>query len=496
MKKFLFTMGCAALVLASCTDDALENGGSNPRPDTPEMDANMITLTALDPASQAGRIHMVPQTRGVKSERLNFVASIDNPEVSGDERNWSVTSLLIENNACFVTWHSDRQAEGSPAKVWGGAFDVLDLTDIGDKEVEIDVEHTYVTEAVKFNHVLHSGEYFYLSGGHYDKGAVIARIASGNLAALSENTYASCIGFPGTSVNAVAEDADGLVAVSGFRGGYGYFDGTLLTRIVDTGKVDENGMAINKEEDDYDFYNYDDESANEWIKEVYGYGKDFGGKYVAVDEGNKAYVLRSLGAGGLQIISAKSGDVVVESDATLLSKEKQAEEYDPETGGWEELSPADHPEYLGKHVMVIKEGYAYVGAGLSGLRVYNLTSGREIIWADQTDAPEGETNYGPNTTGLCIDGDFLYAATDMGLRIYKFLEGGELELYAFEVESYGEDGKPTTNDAAKTDTKTRHSCNFVAVQTQGDAKYVYVAYGQSGIRVYKFEPNAEASDGE
>ena len=85
----------------------------------------------------------------------------------------------------------------------------------------------------------------------------------------------------------------------------------------------------------------------------------------------------------------------------------------------------------------------------------------------------------------------------MGLRIYKFLEGGKLELYAFEVESYDETtGKPTTNDAAKTDTKTRHSCNFVAVQTQGDAKYVYVAYGQSGIRVYKFEPNAEASDGE
>lgn len=496
MKKFLFTMGCAALVLASCTDDALENGGSNPRPDTPEMDANMITLTALDPTSQAGRIHMVPQTRGVKSERLNFVASIDNPEVSGDERNWSVTSLLIEGNTCFVTWHSDYQADGSPAKVWGGAFDVLNLTNIGDKKVEIDVGHTYITEAVKFNHVLRSGEYFYLSGGHYDKGAVIARIASGNLAALSENTYASCIGFPGTSVNAVAKDANGLVAVSGFRGGYGYFDGTLETWF-EYGGVDENNQDIKIEKDDYDFYNYDDESANEWIKEVYGYGKDFGGKYVAVDEENKAYVLRSLGANGLEILDAKSGNAVVESNATLLSETKQAEEYDPETG-WEDLSQADHPEYLGKHVMVIKDSrYAYVGAGQSGLRVYDLMSGGEIIWADQTDAPEGETNYGPNTTGLCIDGNFLYAATDMGLRIYKFLEGGKLELYAFEVESYDETtGKPTTNDAAKTDTKTRHSCNFVAVQTQGDAKYVYVAYGQSGIRVYKFEPNAEASDGE
>lgn len=488
-------MGCAALVLASCTDDALENGGSNPRPDTPEMDANMITLTALDPASQAGRIHMVPQTRGVKSERLNFVASIDNPKVSDNERNWSVTSLLIEGNGCFVTWHSDRQA-GSPAKVWGGAFDVLDLEEIGNNEVKIDVEHTYITEAVKFNHVMHSGDYFYLSGGHYDKGAVIARIESGNLAAFSKNTYASCIGFPGTSVNAVAKDGSGLIAVSGFRGGYGYFDGELPVRVVDTGKVDEDGMTINREEDDYDFYNYDDESANKWIGEVKEYDKDFGGKYVAVDEGNKAYVLRSLGANGLEILDAKSGDAVVKSNATLLSETKQAEEYDPETG-WEDLSPADHPEYLGKHVMVIKDGqYAYVGAGQSGLRVYDLMYNREIIWADQTNAPEGETNHGPNTTGLCIDGDFLYAATDMGLRIYKFLEGGKLELYAFEVESYDEDGKPTTNDAAATDTETRHSCNFVAVQSKGDTKYVCVAYGQSGIRVYKFEPNAEAGDGE
>lgn len=484
-------MGCAALVLASCTDDALENGGSSQTPDTPEMDANMITLTALDPASQAGRIHMVPQTRGVKSERLNFVASIDNPEVSGEDKNWSVTSLLIENNACFVTWHSDYQADGSPAKVWGGALDILNLNDNS-----IDPGHTFITEEVKFNNIMHDGEYFYMSGGHYNKGAVVVRIKSGNLAELSENTYASCIGFPGTSVNAIAKDAEGLVAVSGFRGGYGYFDGSWATRIVEDG-VAEDGTSLNKEVDDYDFYNYDDPTANTWITSEVGNDKDFGGKYVALDEGSKAYILRSLGAAGLEILDPKSGDAVVESPATLLSETKKAEEYDPEKGDWVALNPADHPEYLGKHVMVIKDSqYAYVGAGQSGLRVFDLMTGNEISWADQTNAPEGETNYGPNTTGLCIDGNFLYAATDMGLRIYKFLEGGKLELYAFEVESYGEDGKPTTNDAAKTDTETRHSCNFVAVQTQGDAKYVYVAYGQSGIRVYKFEPNAEASDGE
>lgn len=54
-KHHLLSLGCAALMLASCTDDALDNGASNGL--GPEADSNVVTLTVLDGASQQGRIH-------------------------------------------------------------------------------------------------------------------------------------------------------------------------------------------------------------------------------------------------------------------------------------------------------------------------------------------------------------------------------------------------------------------------------------------------------
>ena len=77
--QLLSLLGCATLMLASsCTDDALDNGANNGQ--SPEADSNVVTLTVLDGASQQGRIHTpaAPDTRALKSKRLQYVATIDN----------------------------------------------------------------------------------------------------------------------------------------------------------------------------------------------------------------------------------------------------------------------------------------------------------------------------------------------------------------------------------------------------------------------------------
>ena len=183
----------------------------------------------------------------------------------------------------------------------------------------------------------------------------------------------------------------------------------------------------------------------------------------------------------------------------LLSSERSAEKYEVDENGkflgWDLVDGTEAQKY-GKHVLVVKDGYAYVAAGWNGLRVHDLNNnGREVRW--QTQDANKEQNNGPYTTGLFADDDYLYAATSQGLRVYTFKEDGGLELFAFEVENYDGNGAPQRDEdgnyqPAKTETAERHSCNFVVAGEFNDgSKYIYVAYGKSGIRMYKLNPDAE-----
>ena len=458
LKPYLQSLGCAAMLLlaASCTDDALDNGANNGQ--SPEADSNVVTLTVLDGASQQGRIHTpaAPDTRALKSQRLQYVATIDNELWQHESKVWSATSIYIDDatKRAYITWHSDRQAT-NPAQMWGGALDVIDITN--EDKPSLQNGMSLVSEKdLKFNNVTkHEGNIF-LSAMHPRKGGVVARVNLGN------PSQADLIGFPGSSVNAIAPNSDGkLMVVSGFKGTYG--------------TVSPLQPAT---EYDYDNPNSDN---NAYLGLNQPMDKDFGGKYVAVDEGERAYILRQNGDKG-QIIDVKSG-TPINMSVPLLSENKYAEDFDPATGDWT-VEGTRQSEYFGKHVMVIREGYAYVAAGKSGIFKYNLMDGKET-----------KIN-GIFATGLYADDEFLYAATGSGLRIYKFNdETGDLPLYAFEVETYDEEktGAPTSTTAATTgaSTEKRHSPNFVTAHKNGDDTYIYIAYGQSGVRVYKFVKEGE-----
>ena len=460
IKPYLQSLGCAVLLLASCTDDALDNGANNGQ--NPEANSNVVNLTVLDGASQQGRIHTpaAPNTRALKSQRLQYVATIKNLEWQNEDHVWSATSVYLddENKKAYVTWHSDRQAT-NPAQTWGGALDVIDITneDLPKSEVMVGNENL-----LKFNNVMKYNGKLYLSAMHPRQGGVVARI---NPAAPAT---ADLIGFPGSSVNAVAEySPNTLIAVSGFKGTYGAFDAAA----------------------DAQSYDYENPENNAYLKLFTESGeaeKDFGGKYVAVDENGKAYVLRQNGDKG-QIINVEDGKTI-NMTVPLLSENKYAEDYDPATGNWV-TEGTRQSVYFGKHVMVIRKGIAYVAAGKSGIYKYDLTDGKET-----------KIN-GIFATGLYADDEFLYAATGSGLRIYQFNdETGELPLYAFEVETYDEEGTgaPTSTTAATTGASTtkRHSPNFVTAHHNGNNTYIYIAYGQSGVRVYKFMKEGEEQPGE
>lgn len=454
--QLLSLLGCATLMLASsCTDDALDNGANNGQ--SPEADSNVVTLTVLDGASQQGRIHTpaAPDTRALKSQRLQYVATIDNELWQNESKVWSATSVYIDDatKRAYITWHSDRQAS-NPAQMWGGALDVIDINNEDKPSLQNGMSLVSEKE-LKFNNVtLHEGNIF-LSAMHPRKGGVVARVNLGN------PSQADLIGFPGSSVNAIAPNSDGkLMVVSGFKGTYG--------------TVSPMQPAT---EYDYDNPNSD---KNQYVTLNQPMDKDFGGKYVAVDEGGRAYILRQNGDKG-QIIDVKSGNTF-NMTVPLLSENKYAEDFDPETGDWT-VEGTRRSEYFGKHVMVIRNGYAYVAAGKSGIFKYNLTNGEET-----------KIN-GIFATGLYADEEFLYAATGSGLRIYKFNETGDVSLYAFEVETYDETGTgaPTSTTAATTGASTakRHSPNFVTAHRTDKGIYIYIAYGQSGVRVYKFVKEGE-----
>lgn len=456
-KHHLLSLGCAALMLASCTDDALDNGASNGH--GPEADSNVVTMTVLDGASQQGRIYSVPSpdTRALKSQRLQYVATIDNEIWQAKDKVWSATSVYLddETKQVYVTWHSDKQAHND-AQAWGGALDIISIEDEDHPAL---LQTAASKDLLKFNNVMKYGDKLFLSGNHPTKGGVVARIALNNL------TKAEVIGFPGSSVNAVAEYTDGnLIAVSGFKGTYGTFE-------------------PNVKEQDYDYLLPDNNSYLKLFEEA---DDDFGGKYVVKGDDGNVYLLRQNGRGANdkgQIIDVRN-EKTIPMSVSLLSDNKWAEDYDPETGDWKVEESSGQSVYYGKHVMVVHDGCAYVAAGQNGLYKYNLTSGEETRINKVF------------TTGLYADDEFLYTAGGSGLRIYQFQEDGTLPLYAFEVETYNEQtGAPTSKDAATTGYETgfRHSPNFVAAHYNADKKntYIYIAYGQSGVRVYKFAKDGE-----
>lgn len=433
MAKHSFLLAAIpALLLASCSDtDMVQN------PDiTPPGDANTLTLNVLSVSSQSGRFNLAKDTRGPKADRLQFVAELA-PVATSDaaEKNWSATSVVVEGGKAYVTWHSNRQAT-APATAWGGAIDVIDIDAIASGAA---LTNTVSTGDLKFNSAIADGTNLYLAATGSKNGAVIARLP---LAGNGLSTTLSYIDIPGASANSLYKDGSSLVAVSGYAGAAVKIPAAFAEK------------------------KFDEANENEAHAVISPFADDFGGKYVA-----GGYILRT-DASAAQIVPV-DGTAPRTLDVPLVSAEKYAESYDPSTGEWTSNSGAT-ATYYGKHVLAVADGYLYVGAGKNGLRAYAVSGGAAPVWSN-----------GLYTAGVYADQKYVYAASGSGLRVYTRKADGTLELFAYEVNEYDADG----NAASITAGANGHSANFVAVDPVSG--YIFVAYGQTGVRVYRLNENSD-----
>lgn len=425
MKKYLFLAATAAVMFASCSDDinSGDNGFTTP--------TNGLALKTLSSSSQAGRVS-VNATRGVKADRLELVATIK-PVSTEAEHHWSATGVAFVGDNAYISWHSNHQAQ-TPADLWGGAVDQISISALQAGNSDASLISTQYAPTVKFNNVVAEGNNLYFPLTCYNNGAVVARMTPGAEAM-------DTIGIPGSSANSVYVDGDRVYAATGYAGG-------VFSMPADFTKDSE-------------------------FTAVVAYNENFGGKYIA-----DGYVLRSDDSEAA-LISLNNPATVRSLGAPLKSALKYAEAYDPANNQWHALT-GDKAAHYGKHTMAIRGGYIYVGGGIgtegkNGLRVYAVAGTNEPVWEN-----------GTNTTAVAADDKYVYAATGAGLRVYEKYNSTDkdLKLFAYEVESYTDEGKAIGYQAGT----QAHSSNFVAVEPQ--TGLIFVAAGQTGVLVFRLNENA------
>ncbi len=440
INKYLLIAASSVLVLASCSDDLQHGEGITP------PDSKTLSLKRLDLASQSNRVSYPLETKGQKANRLQLVAKI--APIAGSDAanyNWSATGISIYGGNAYVSWHSNHQAS-TPAERWGGALDEISISELlNPSEDGSAIKSTLTSSRVKFNNVVAAGGNLYFPLTCYNNGAVIGRLAIG---AETMDT----IGIPGSSANAVAVEGSTLYAVTGYAGG-----------------AYSMPAAFN------DDTKFDAEVESNRINTIVAASASFGGKYI-----DGGYILRTDDTNAALVSVADGTERSL--GAPLTSDEKYAETYDPANGEWLPLTGTQAAHY-GKHTMAVDDDYIYVAGGkgengANALRVYSAT-GSEPVWQN-----------GNNTTAVCLQGNYVYAATGTGLRVYEKFDGSELKLYAFEVLDYDGNGNALDHEGmnqpmAGTDA---HSSNFVAVDSQSGL--IFVACGQSGVYVFKLNHEA------
>lgn len=492
MKKILLMAGIA-MMFAACNEEKIEGpeaGGSGSSSE--EITPGVFKLTERSGAEQSGRIENIPVTKSSKWQRLNRVATVNAPESRQDE-NWSATAISLTDYDAYVSWHSDKQATNNIDNDdfnWGGAIDKLSIG--GEPKVEL--TKTSLTSNLKFNNVTYyEGGYLFLAATSYEYGGAIGRIDT------YDPSTIEVLPFPGNSVNDIKCIGGGTsqwFAISGAeKGVFTAFDGTFDVTTIDYKAFDPDknyinyGYSPNRPDKPYIYNNICPNQSSET-----GYVENYGGKYIAYC-GDKFYILREKIDENVAVIDVydyKNPGIAdrraefsksISLETNLVAPDKDAENY-TEEGGWT-MTGKEH-DYYGKHVLAVREfgekTYAFVGMGGTkenkrGLFVVDIDE-EKVIQKIET-----------GTTGVCVFEDYILTAGGAGLRVYTQKEDGTLDLYAFEVDEYNEDGTPTENEVSGT-----YSANFVTAHRNLDSKkiYVYVACGQSGVKVFRLEEKEAA----
>lgn len=520
MKKILLMAGIA-MMFAACNEEKIEGpgaGGSGSGSSSEEITPGVFKLTERSGAEQSGRIENIPVTKSSKWQRLNRVVEIGAPESRKDE-NWSATAVCFSPyNQAFVSWHSDKQAKeniNNDDFNWGGAIDELQETGTVIKESEypalpdlfpptlgaptkVELTKTLLSSNLKFNNIWYTSlsyNMLLLSATSYEYGGAI-----GTIDVFGNPSIMSVLPFPGNSVNAAINCPESAVwlAISGAeKGVFAIFDATFTPDLINYKALDPDknyvtgGVASNRQ-----FIS--PFVCDPQPDEQTGYVENYGGKYITV-YGNKVYVLREKIDENVAVIDVYEGydygfyvdfrTVVhtrtISLGTNLVAPDKDAENY-TEEGGW--TMTGKERDYYGKHVLAVREfnGKMYAFVGMGGTK-----ENKRGLFVVDIDAETVIQQIKTGTTGVCVFEDYIFTAGGAGLRVYTQKEDGTLELYAQEVNEYDENGKPIENEVPE-----KVNANFVAAHRTGyNELYVYVTYGQSGVKVFHLaEETDEAAE--
>lgn len=389
-----------------------------------------------------------PEEPGTPDEptgpKLVEIGSIDAPDHDHDadkgnpnRPHLSATCIDYKDGTFYVSYHM-RGGFQSGEHYGGDTFDkdgvegCIETWTLADNELnstEIKLGHYMWTNAFDFNHLILDGNNIVTVGHLADKGAIIGKLPN-----------------PFTNVNADANNVDTWSAEFSYK--YLTTDEPLMDGSVriDYKNAGDGNCVI--------------KNGNEYFVATYaGYGKlDSEFNRIKDAAGNVAFVSTP---GSAKHLIEKDGDIAVlyldsrpettataTSTATVATISAGAYPF----GGTTTALPSFVQPIDGKNVLAWNGTNLYACLGKGGLSV----NGEVYSFGAEGKEP---------VNGVATDDEYVYVASGSHLRVLDV----------------------TTNEEVAKVAIPYMSANYIKVATVNGEKYIAVAFGQAGIKVYRFE---------
>ncbi|MCC8117946.1 MAG: hypothetical protein LIP09_04240 [Bacteroidales bacterium] len=423
----------------------------------------------------------------------------------------SATCIAVNGNEAYVSWHlrggnvwgcvEKIIVDGSTDKVtldawmetpaWLAYSDPDDeyQTVSGKEKDDITKHGTDRDNAYDFNHLIYHNDYLLLVGDHDKKGGFIGRIKIADIKSAGEDWTGNSMDILtarqlGKDNSTVAEDGTVTADIEAGRSGNSLIVGQDADGNDELWIVSRGG---------YQIMDYADNGANFSVKSIKVDGQgwvSFSPWKDAKSTDNSVKHIAKSPTGAIATIEY----VDVPKDEEYMWWNDNATQLKAEIKIWsnpwsfsadlEPTSTIEVPAFgpiYGKNVIAFdSEGYLYSCQGWNGVAKYS-TSGAEVArinipdWMDANydllkkdtaaKTPDPNRYRGSAANGLCIDGDYVYVANG-GAGVWELTKSALVPVRYF-----------MNNESA--------SANYVQPLADNGNKYLVVAYGRAGIRVFK-----------
>lgn len=489
MKKTLLLL--LPLTLFACSDDNLNDIPEQPvNTPTEEVTLTRATLTAI-PSSQ-DRVTYALSSKAEELGTLNFYAELENPAldnnltglnlpVPGEDygRYLSATSVYSVNGTYYVTYHmqgKNYNHDYDSEKEVAGFIETFTIADDG----SVVPEAYYVSENrdevdFDFNHIYYDGTDLITVGHRWDAPTGNGTGTNGQqnlhsmIGKLNLTSSAPSVEFKNISTGDKNRDEQDTSLADEDAG-----DGNSVVKSGDKYYVTtRKGLAVL----DNDFNPVIGADNNKMFYKTPG-----SAKHIVVDNSGKVSMLYLEGKVDAEDLAQTSNlpayIATVNTGATVASELVSGSP----TPLPHNVSPVD-----GKNVLATDGTDFYACLGTGGLYFGTDTPKR---FGGFEDNAEGEPVYGKgrSVNGVALKDDYIFVANGTSVSVLKKTEN-DLELVAKtwspSVNKKNADGSEKAEKAIEAE---QGSANYVIVDKADGVYTVAVAYGQAGVRIFKFTP--------